>query len=419
MPHRPSPSRRKEITRLSINLGRLPFEISPHIIEIIKAKRDTPTLLSLIRTCRRLYHNCAPTLYEDLDIADDNYRKILFGLGPNFDGPPLPRKAPGPTNDKDPFARKYNLLRCTQSLTIENVEPLEAILDIRCDFWDLEPEATDPSMDIFTDLYTLIIAPMVIYDIEDDPKEWEEVFEGICNIGPIFGICYHTGPYPSDWWTSKVIKQGLINVSGMDLSMHVYDLDFVCVDKYEMERIQIFFCPLSKIDDKKLRKKYPADQRYTIQEFMVRHFDRRNEDFIGVNPRLKKIEFHNVIYCDDLQESRKQPKITQWLTRTKVDGQFTEVPSSIPDATSHDIQASSSSDVMKGKPSYMPPWVISLFDDEEVLTQIDQMVEFWPARENCCRICCRNGYGGLRDWKPEVSHQIVIETTGVNVSEQN
>ncbi|WWD08298.1 hypothetical protein V865_006409 [Kwoniella europaea PYCC6329] len=419
MPPRPSPARRKEITRLSINLGKLPSEISLYIIDIISAKQDRATLLALIRTCRKLYHICAPTLYEDIDIADHNYRKVLYGLGPNFDGPPLPRRAPKSTDDKDPFSRKYNLLRSTQSLTIENAKPLKAILDIRFGFWDLEPEAIEPIMDIFTDLYTLTFAPTVIYDIEDDPEGWEEVFEGICDIGPILGICYHTGPYPSDWWTSKVIKQGLVNVCGMDLTMYVYDLDFVCLDEYDMERIQIFFCPLSKIDDKKLRKNYPADQEYNIKEFMVRHFDRRSEDFIGVNPRLKKIEFHNVIYCDDLKESRKQPKITQWITRTRVDGRFTEVPSSVSDTTSHEIPASSSSEVMKAKPSYMPPWVISLFDDEKVLTQIDQMVEFWPARENCCRICCRNGYGGLRDWKPEVSYRIVVETFAANVCERN
>ncbi|WWD00911.1 hypothetical protein V866_007849 [Kwoniella sp. B9012] len=419
MPPRPSPARRQEITRLSINLGKLPSELSLYIIDIITAKHDTHTLLALIRTSRQLYHICAPTLYEVLDMSDDNYRKVLYGVGPNFDGPPFPRKAPKPTNDKDPFSRKYNLLRSTHSLTIENAKPLKAILDIRYGFWDLEPEAIDPIMDIFTDLDCLTFAPMLIYDIEHDPEEWEEVFEGICGIAPMFGICYHTGLYPSDWWTSKVIRQGLADVWTMDLTMHVYDLDFVCVDKYGMERIQIFFCPLSKIEDKKLKKNYPADQQYTIKEFMVRHFDRRNEDFIGVNPKLKKIEFHNVIYCDELKESRKQPKITQWVTRTKVDGQSTGVPSSTSDATSHDIQASSSSDVMKGKPSYMPPWVISLFDDEEVLTQIDQMVEFWPARENCCRICCRNGYGGLRDWKPEVSHRIVVETFAANVCERN
>ncbi|WVW78107.1 hypothetical protein I302_100058 [Kwoniella bestiolae CBS 10118] len=403
MPPHPTPARRRAITRLSINLGRLPLEVSHYIIEIIKARNDRPTILSLIRTCKKLYRICAPTLYEEIYLHEDNINDVLYGLQPAYDGSVIPTHCPDPMDDNDPFSRKYNLFRSVRFLIISDLMAFEALLKVTDDCWG-PYDSKEPIMDFLGDLITLSIGPCVFLEMEmDDPWEWEHVLGRLGGLSPTIALCYDTGEETLSYSTSIILRDSLADTYTDTLSMHVLDLDGVNLDKYEIKNVQIFFIQTKEIEDRYLREMYPQYQEETIKSFMTRHFDPQAPSFVGLHSRIKTIQFHNVIYCDNKKKIKRQTKITDWITRTRITehNQRTMVKAphllkERPDAdesSRHGVHAGTSRPQVEKnhelRLSRLPTWIVDLFEQQEKLDRIADMVEFWHSGHGQCDGCGR------------------------------
>ncbi|WWC68230.1 uncharacterized protein I206_102153 [Kwoniella pini CBS 10737] len=194
MPSRPSPTQRREVNRLSVNIGKLPPEIVHYIIEIIKARRDTLTILNLIRTCRELYRSCAPLLYEQIYlISREDCSELFYGMGPDFNGSIIPQHTPSPKSDKTSFARKFNLLQAIREMTIFEINCIPMIVQLINDCWG---PTYDPKIEIFGNLVYLCFCSSIMMDLDLEPLERGEQLCDLLISQFVYTLCFDMGGEP-------------------------------------------------------------------------------------------------------------------------------------------------------------------------------------------------------------------------------
>ncbi|WWC86601.1 uncharacterized protein L201_001478 [Kwoniella dendrophila CBS 6074] len=396
MPPRPSRQQRQEVTRLSTNLGKLPSEIIHHIIDIIKDEYDVPTLLSLIRTNRKLYHLCVPALYEDVVLTEKDCPRFFYGLGPSYHGSSIPRRKPKKKDDKNSFSRKYNLLQSVTSLVILDAACLAVIVNIIHGLWAKNENDDGIEMELFDSLIYLTIGSMVVCEVEDDLERWNSTLKAFCTLVPAMSICFNTVDHTWQNEANQIMVEAFRYSYPKTLTMHIHHLEGINLDKLGIENIVIYFRRREEFYDDRCYD-YSDFQEDSMIRFIYRHFKPRHPSFIGLDSDIKKIIFHNVSFC---QQSRRflESKDTEWLNDHKITeqhpgyGKLPETPSDSADTqiSTYPAQVNNvfnRSTGNKSRLSHMPPWIIDSFDKPKVALAAADKLEFWPYDQDVCETC--------------------------------
>ncbi|WWC86595.1 uncharacterized protein L201_001472 [Kwoniella dendrophila CBS 6074] len=334
---------------------------------MIKWGHDSSSKLALMKTCRRLYHMCGPMLYEKITFNEENCNRIFYGLGPNFGGSDIPSKIPKKEDDKTPFARKFNLIQSIRALRIDDIKCIPVINDAIEDC--LNGNQDDPESDMFGLLncpFTLSFGYEAIYELERYPSKWYNEFDDLCEMIFASYTCYHTGPYEVRLGATLDLYQSLSQHDNpyTVFTMHVYDLN--CIDLHELKAktIMIFFTIREELTEDDEDGDYAEYQVMTIKSFISRHFNTTEPSYIGLDPTIQKIEFHNVIYYDNLETDQRQKRITDWLITRESENSIRQQDSKRTVISKCQLQYQKEADVeARYEISDLPPFVIDLFED--------------------------------------------------------